>query len=268
MPLTAGGQKPILSNLIQEAEIGYPAHCFSGPHVQPILSIVLPCYQEAQSIPEILERFRDSGSGRDFKLILVNNGSTDNTAQVLAERMPRYPFARCVEIQPNQGYGNGIFAGLKAARGTVLAWSHADLQTDPADVFRALDLYCAAHEQERLLVKGRRRGRGLSEWCVSRGMEIAAWLLLRTRLREINAQPKLFHRDLLQRLVSPPKDFNFDTYVLYESRRHGWRFATIDVQFPPRRHGLSHWASNWRSKIRHILGSLRFMFRLGAGRWS
>jgi len=231
----------------------------------PLLSVVLPCYNESAGLANILERFKDAGGDRSFELILVDNGSTDETEQVLAELLPAYPFARSVRIQQNRGYGDGIFTGLKEARGEILAWSHADLQTDPADVFRAWEVYAEASEPTRLLVKGRRRGRRLVEWVISRGMEVVALVLLRRWLTEINAQPKLFHRSLLAHVERPPIDFNFDVYVLYQARRHGWRLRSVDVDFPPREHGQSHWAATWSSKLRTILRSMRYMFLLGLG---
>ena len=187
---------------------------------------------------------------------------------MLAEFLPSYPFARCVTITKNRGYGDGIFTGLKAAKGRTLAWSHADMQTDPRDVFRAFAAYARAAAPERLIVKGRRHGRRFADRLISRGMEIVALFFLRTWLTEINAQPKVFDARLLDCLKDPPVDFNFDVYVLYEARRHGWRQATIDVDFPPRRHGQSNWAATWRSKTRTILRSVRYMFHLGYGRRS
>lgn len=231
----------------------------------PRLSIVLPCYNEAQGIPRILERFAAVGQGYDFELILVDNGSRDNTQAVLTEQLPSYPFARSVPIVNNKGYGDGIFTGLKEARGELLAWSHADLQTDPGDVFRALDCYEKASEASKLLVKGRRHGRRLSERIISWGMQIVALFCLRRWIPEINAQPKLFHRSLLEHLPNPPVDFNLDVYVLFQARRYGWRLASIDVVFPPRPYGKSNWAATWRSKIRTILRSMGYMFLLGLG---
>jgi len=231
----------------------------------PALSVVLPCYNEAAGLTSILDRFHEVGGDRPFELILVDNGSTDDTPDVLSRLLPRYPFARSVRIENNRGYGDGIYTGLRAARGEVLAWSHADLQTDPADVFRAWEVYGRAAEPGRLLVKGRRHGRRLGEWVISRGMEVVAFLLLRRWLSEINAQPKLFHRGLMEHVERPPIDFNFDVYVLYQARRHGWRIACIDVEFPPRPHGQSHWAATWSSKLRTIRRSMRYMFLLGLG---
>jgi glycosyltransferase involved in cell wall biosynthesis len=228
----------------------------------PQLSVVLPCYNEARGIENILNRFAEVAEGREFELILVDNGSRDNTPDVLKTLLPRYKFARSVRVEVNQGYGHGIYTGLQAARGEVLAWSHADLQTDPADVFRALKTYRAAAQPAHTLVKGRRHGRRFSERVISFGMGTLATLIFRTPLWEINAQPKLFHRSLLEHATNPPIDFNLDVYMLVQAKRNGWKIESISVQFPPRQYGHSNWARTWKSKIRTISRSIKYMLRL------
>lgn len=54
------------------------------------LSIVIPCYNEAENIPLILKRFREIIGKSNIEVILVNNGSTDNTAEVLKQILPNY----------------------------------------------------------------------------------------------------------------------------------------------------------------------------------
>lgn len=230
--------------------------------IPPQLSVVLPCYNEARGIEAILNRFAEVSESRDFELILVDNGSRDNTPDVLRSLLPKYPFARSVRIEVNQGYGHGIYTGLKAARGEVLAWSHADLQTDPGDIFRALKEYRAATQPARTLVKGHRHGRRLGERVVSFGMGTIATLIFRTPLWEINAQPKVFHRNLLDHATNPPIDFNFDVYMLVQAKRNGWNLSSIAVQFPPRQYGHSNWARTWKSKARTMWRSFKYMLRL------
>jgi glycosyltransferase involved in cell wall biosynthesis len=229
----------------------------------PELSIVLPCYNEAQGLDAILHRFQEAGADRDFELILVDNGSTDNTAEKLAELLPQYPFARSVRVEVNQGYGHGIHTGLRHSRGRFVSWSHADLQTDPADVFRALQELQASDDPKRTIVKGRRYGRRLSERLVSWGMQTVATVLLRTGMHEINAQPKVFDRSLLNLIEHPPVDFNFDVYVLYRAKQACFQIRSIPVKFPPRPYGESNWAATWRSKLRTISRSVKYMCRLG-----
>jgi glycosyltransferase involved in cell wall biosynthesis len=226
------------------------------------LSIVLPCYNEARGLHSILARYAEVSAGEDFELILVDNGSTDDTPKTLNALLPKYPFARSVRVDVNQGYGHGLFTGLSAAKGEILCWSHADLQTDPADVFRALRLYRSADLPSRTLVKGQRFGRKWSEQFVSWSMQVLGSAFFWMRMHEINAQPKMFHRDLMVYMASPPRDFNFDVYVLFQAKRHGWRVESFPVKFPPRQYGVSNWAATTRSKFRTMLRSMRYMWRL------
>src|SRR3989338_8466712 len=97
----------------------------------PVLSTIVPCYNEAANIPLILERFKQGIGKNEIEVILVNNGSTDDSKTVLTKMLPQYPFARSIDVAVNQGYGYGILSGLRQARGEFLGWTHADLQTDP-----------------------------------------------------------------------------------------------------------------------------------------
>lgn len=232
-----------------------------NPH-RPSLSIVLPCYNEYRAIAQLLAKFGQAGEGVDFELIFVDNGSTDGTPVVLKRLLPLYKFARSIRVDPNRGYGHGILSGLRAAKGQVLAWSHADLQTDPADVFRAFATLNKSPNTGRQIIKGRRYGRRVSERIISLGMQTIASAILRTKFQEINAQPKVFDRGLLDDLTDPPVDFNFDLYVLYTAHQRGWGIESIPVRFPPREYGQSNWAATWRSKVRTISRSIAYMIRL------
>ncbi|HRG76152.1 MAG TPA: glycosyltransferase family 2 protein, partial [Leptospiraceae bacterium] len=97
------------------------------------LSIVVPCYNEEKNIPLVLEKFQSVIKRDDVEVILVNNGSKDNSQLVLNELIPKYSFARTVLVEVNQGYGFGILSGLKEAKGDYIGWTHADMQTDPYD---------------------------------------------------------------------------------------------------------------------------------------
>ena len=126
--------------------------------MNPKLSIVLPCYNEAGNVPLIVARLRELLRDRqDVEVILVNNGSKDNSAEVLAKELadPALAFIRVEHVKVNQGYGFGIMSGLRAARGEFLAWTHADMQTDPADVLKGFDQLLAARDPHNAFLKGR-----------------------------------------------------------------------------------------------------------------
>jgi glycosyltransferase involved in cell wall biosynthesis len=227
-------------------------------------ALVLPCYNEARSLPAVVERALDCARRRgltpaEFQLVLVDNGSGDDSRavmQALAEKRGG-EFLHIVSVAANRGYGHGVMTGLRAARPGMLAWSHADEQCDPEDAFRAWKMLRDAGPG--VLVKGNRLGRPLRERILSRGFEVASALLLGARLHEINAQPKVFASELLGALVTPPDDFAFDLYVLLRARDLAYTIREIDVRFPPRRHGSSHWSSTLRSRVRTIARLLAYL---------
>jgi glycosyltransferase involved in cell wall biosynthesis len=226
------------------------------------LSIVFPCYNEAKNIPLILERFAQVMDRGDVEVILVDNGSTDDSPQVLAELLPHYPFARSVRVEVNQGYGYGLFCGLQAGGGRFLGWTHADMQTDPQDVLRGLALLEASADPDHTFVKGWRRGRPWADQVFTVGMAVFESLVLWAPLWEINAQPNLFPRELFAQWQDPPTDFSFDLYFYYLAVKSGFKIQRFDVDFGQRLHGQSHWNVNWQGKVKFIQRTVDFTFKL------
>jgi glycosyltransferase involved in cell wall biosynthesis len=233
----------------------------------PTLSIVLPCFNEARNLPLLLARYRERWEDLPAELILVDNGSTDDTAATLDGLLApgHFAFARVVSVPKNRGYGYGVLCGLQAARGEYVAYSHADMQCAPGDVFAAYRKLMEQPWPERALVKGRRHGRHWRDSLVTATMSVLASVLLMKRLTDINAQPKVFHRGLVPKLASAPDGFQFDLCVLYRAVRDGRAVLTVPVEFPPRIHGQSNWAFSLASRYRTIRQTIRYMFRLSLG---
>jgi glycosyltransferase involved in cell wall biosynthesis len=231
---------------------------------RPSFSIVLPCYNEAASLPGLLRRYREVWQDLPAELILVNNGSTDQSSEVLKEllKKPEYDFARVVTVEVNRGYGHGIFAGLQVARGEFLAWSHADMQCPPEDLFRAYEEIHRADDPRLCLVKGRRGWRGLGAFLLTHGMSVIASLVLLMPLIDINAQPKVFHRSLLEYLGAPPIGFEFDLHVMFLARKAGFELRLLDVDFGDRQHGESKWAFSIVSRYRTIFRVFLYILKL------
>ena len=229
--------------------------------------LVVPAFNEEKNLKLLVERaaLAASASGftvDKFQLVLVNNGSLDNSGSVLAELAsgPFGPWFRVVTVALNQGYGFGLWSGLQATSAKWVGYSHADLQCDPGNAFQALEILKKC--QGMTVVRGVRSGRNWKDIFVSRVFEFVALLVLGLRVNEMNAQPKVFPRELLFELQNPPKTFAFDLYMLYTAKRAGYKFKSIPVLFPPRIHGVSNWASNFFSRYRTILGMVQYMILL------
>jgi hypothetical protein len=108
----------------------------------PYLSLVIPCYNEQENVPTLLTRVEASMNqlGRSFEVILVDDGSTDQTPQMLAEAQTRLPWLRVLRMAKNSGQSAGFEAGFTAARGRYIATIDADLQNDPEEVPRLAKL--------------------------------------------------------------------------------------------------------------------------------
>ena len=106
------------------------------------LSIVIPCYNEADNIQLLLNDICNTYK-QYTEIILVDNGSTDNTADILENELEliKNVLIKFVKIEKNIGYGHGIMAGIKKARGDIISWTHADFQTDIKDVYNGFELF-------------------------------------------------------------------------------------------------------------------------------
>ncbi|WP_289645304.1 glycosyltransferase family 2 protein [Maribacter aestuarii] len=212
------------------------------------LSIIIPCYNESKNIPLILSRFDEVIERKDIEAVLVNNGSTDNSTEVLHELVPKYSFARIVNVPVNKGYGYGIICGLQEAKGTFIGWTHADMQTDPKDVIRALEIIENEPNEENIYVKGDRKGRPFFDQFFTSGMSLFETIYMREKLHDINAQPNIFHRTFFADWKNPPYDFALDLYALYVAKKKKLKVIRFNVLFPERIHGASSWNTGLAAK--------------------
>ena len=226
------------------------------------LSIIVPCYNEEKNIPLILNKFNEVINRDDVELILVNNGSTDSSQKVFEELVPKFPFAKVLNVEINQGYGHGIVSGLNSATGEFIGYTHADMQADPLDVLKALEIVEKQENPNNCYVKGDRKGRPLFDQLFTVGMSTFESLYLGTKLWDINAQPNVFHHSLLKGLNNIPKDFSLDLYFLYMAKKKGLNLIRFDVVFPERLHGESSWNTGLSSKWKFIKRTLQFSIKL------
>ena len=230
------------------------------------LSIIIPCYNEQDNIPHIIDQCQQALKKRgktSCEILLVNNGSTDNSAKIFNDAMKDLPadtVFKIVNVPINKGYGYGILAGLNQATGQVLAWTHADLQTDPLDVFTAFDTHQKTPNNALLVVKGKRKKRAFVESFFTFGMQVLTAVFLRTWLDDINAQPKVFSRDFFNQYIktNAPDDFSLDLFLLYWAKKHG-AIKSVPVHFKPRLHGEAKGGGSFKTRIKLIKRTLAYI---------
>ena len=146
----------------------------------PYLSLVIPAYNEQENLPTLLRRVGDALAtvGKPFEVIIIDDGSTDDTPALLRDAMKPYPWLRVLRLRANTGQSAAFEAGFAAARGQIIATIDADLQNDPEEIPRLLPLLDGYD-----MVSGWRKERHDSpfrRWQSRQGNRIRNWITRET----------------------------------------------------------------------------------------
>ena len=228
-------------------------------------SLVLPCYNEEENISLLYKEFSQIPLDQfRAELILVNNGSKDGTQKEIEKIIENNKKDNInvvlLNLKKNLGYGGGISEGLKIANGDYIGWSHADLQTPLIDFFK---LFKLIKDKEKVFGKGIRVNNRGYFGLISKMHEVLASIILGYNLKEINAQPKIFSKDVLKYFNNMPKKWTtLDTYAVYISLENNIDIVEMDVIFRNRVHGESKWQNNFSNFIKHIFFNIMYLVQL------
>ncbi|MFT4680835.1 MAG: glycosyltransferase involved in cell wall biosynthesis [Granulosicoccus sp.] len=100
------------------------------------ISIVIPLYNEEESLPELIQWIDKvvSGMGKSLEVILIDDGSTDSSWNVITNLQIKYPFVKGIKFRRNYGKSAGLNVGFEAAQGDVVFTMDADLQDSPDEI--------------------------------------------------------------------------------------------------------------------------------------
>lgn len=217
-----------------------PAGTLGAADERPVVSIVVPVYNERATVAELLRRVMASPAGDTVRteVIVVDDGSTDGTAEVLAglHASGAMDGARIVRIPRNAGKGAALRRGFAAARGEIVLIQDADLEYDPADYGRLLAPLLAGECDvvfgARVLVPGARPPRG--QRLGNRILTATANALSGLRLADVYVGYKVFRRRVLDGLRLREDRFGFEAEFTMKVARRGWRVREVPVRFRPR----------------------------------
>jgi glycosyltransferase involved in cell wall biosynthesis len=192
-----------------------------------ICDLVLPCRDEGPALPALLSRIPG-----EFSVVVVDNGSRDDTAAVAARLGAR------VVVEPVPGYGSAVHAGLLAATHDLVAVMDGDGSFDPADL---LPLLAEVREGRADMAVGRRRptGRGTWPWHARLGNAlIVAWLRRTIGMAAHDIAPmRVARRQAMLDLALQDRRFGYPVELLQAVTRAGWRISEHDVDYHPRAEG-------------------------------
>jgi len=244
-------------------------------------SIIIPAYNEADSLAELCKEVRDVMGSLScvYEVIIVDDGSTDGTTDVIRELRGEFPEVRSVELIRNYGKSAAYSAGFDAAQGDVVITVDADLQDDPREIPKMLEALEGGLE---LVVgwKQNRLGNEPSKATASKFFNFFLYLLFGIRLHDSNCGFRVMWRSVAMSL-----NLHGDFYRFIPELAHvqGYRVGEVPVQHRKRKYGRSKYGpkrfftglmdlitvrfvTGFKQKPLHFFGVLAvFFFTAGLG---
>lgn len=230
--------------------------------VIPDISVVIPFYNEERNVEPLHRELAAvmEALARPYEVILIDDGSADRTFAELAAVQSRDPHVRVVRFTRNFGQTAAFAAGFAHARGRVIVTSDGDLQNDPADIPRMLEL-----AREHDIVCGWRKDRKDAFLTRHIPSVVANWLLglvTGIRLHDSGCSLKVFRADVVKRLTLLP---GMHRYLPVLASQLGGGVAEVVVHHRPRRFGRSRYGLSRTFVVLRDIVRIRHLMRQAIG---
>ena len=207
--------------------------------MKPALSIFFPAYNDALSIPGLVDRVAQVATelGVSFEVIIVNDGSPDNIVEVVSAMMVTRPFLRLVNHEVNKGYGSALRTGFSESRGDLIFYTDGDAQYDITDL---KDLF-GKMSPTIDVVNGYKKSRadGIGRAVIGNAYNSLARIFFRIPIRDVDCDFRLIRAEAIKRVHLRASSGVICTEMIYKLARSGARFDEFAVTHLPREFGAS-----------------------------
>ncbi|MEE9473829.1 MAG: glycosyltransferase family 2 protein [Acidimicrobiia bacterium] len=198
------------------------------------LSVVIPVYNERNTVGEAIRRVRDAPLPIDREIIVIDDGSDDGTRDIL-NRL-RDSTVRVISYPNNRGKGAAVRRGIEEAKGDVIVVHDADLEYDPRDFGKLLRPLLEG--QARVVYgsrfTGERRNMFFWHWVGNRFLSLVTNVLYNTTLSDMETCYKMFDAELLRSLRLTANRFEFEPEVTAKVLRLGERIWEVPITYAGR----------------------------------
>jgi len=203
------------------------------------VSIIIPVYNEDKSILEVLKRIHATvDSQNNFEIIVINDGSTDNTLKVLEENKNLYN--QLITYERNYGKGNAVKKGLEVSKGKYIFFQDADLEYDPIDINKFIKLI---NRFEPDLIIGSRlnyseytRSHNILNKFGNKFITFIFNLFYNTTFTDIYSCYACFKKDLLNEKNLKTKGFEQHAEIICKVIKKGNKFYEVPISYNGRTH--------------------------------
>jgi glycosyltransferase involved in cell wall biosynthesis len=226
---------------------------------RPLLSVVIPCYNELATIENILDRVF-AQSIKDIEVILVDDCSTDGTRGIL----PRICAQRGVKVvmhQSNQGKGAALKTGFQIARGTIILVQDADLEYDPNEYHLIIDPIVSRNADvvfgSRFM--GGRPHRVVYFWHMlgNKFLTLLSNIFTNINLTDMETCYKAFRREVIQNIDIHESRFGFEPEITAKVAKMGLRIYEVGISYYGRTYKEGK-KIGWRDGVRAIYAILKY----------
>ncbi len=209
------------------------------------ISLILPAWNEADVISQAVAEGDAALSqvASDYEIIVVDDGSTDDTAGIVRELSKSNEHVRLIQHSPNQGYGAVIRTGFAAAEHDLVVFTDSDCQFDLTE----LDRFVLLSDRYDVVCGYRIDRKDTPLRCLySKIYNLLVRMLLGTGVRDVDCALKMFHRDVAKQLPISGNGFLVNSEILTRAKQLGCSVVEVGVSHRPRMLGES------TVSIRHI----------------
>jgi glycosyltransferase involved in cell wall biosynthesis len=229
---------------------------------QPLISVVVPAFDEERTIEEVVRRV--AGAGLRVEIVVVDDGSRDGTAAVLARLDGHIDGLRTLVQPVNRGKGAAVRAGIAASKGDFVVIQDADLEYDPKDLPTLLGplLEGRADAVYGTRLRGGEPQRAHLFWhyAGNRFLSLLTNVLYNTTISDMEVGYKAFRGDLIRSIDLVSDDFRFEPEVTAKIlRTPGVRLYEVPISYYGRTFGEGK-KITWRDGFKAVGALVRFRF--------
>jgi len=228
--------------------------------LSPLISIVVPVYNEERTVAEVIQRLMAIDLPAPREVLVVNDGSTDGTRDVL-DRIVQRPELRVIHAEKNGGKGSAIRIGFARATGTIVAIQDADLELDPAQIAGLVQPILDGRSR---VVYGSRflAGRPEAPWLSIFANQVLTGItnvLYGARITDMETCYKIMEREVALSLNLESNRFDIEPEITAKLLRAGHSILELPIRFNPRSRAQGK-KIGWRDGVRAIEVLLKYRF--------